>query len=315
MKVLLFLLMIAYCNCVRFTNDDIQFLGCYSNSMYIEISTHKMGIHGREFQMHFKGYYGDEECSIESGKEFMDYDYYYLGHYFNFCGIQQFTRGNKVIYNQTIYLTFGKDPASTLVHRTERITIDFECVLDKDAKVKLLGPGHVNVSSLEPQSFEKADVGKFDIKLVRTTSDTFSTEDSSSQMRLGDQMYFKLQFDTVRDDLKISPKTCYASRAKNSSDKYILVENGCPNKRDGTVKITENKNQKVFEWKNEAFRFFGDSDAVYITCDVIVCKSSDMAAECNRCDANKRRRRRYVATSSHKAARLMVTDGVEYYLV
>ena len=128
--------------------------------MYIEISTHKMGIHDREFQLHFKGYKDDEECSIESGEDFMQYEYYYLGHYYSYCGIRQTRRGDKIIYSQTVMLTFGKDPVSSLVHRTEQIAFEFECVMDADAKVKLLGPGHVNVSSLEEQSFEKGNVSK-----------------------------------------------------------------------------------------------------------------------------------------------------------
>ena len=128
--------------------------------MYIEISTHKMGIHDREFQLHFKGYKDDEECSIESGGDFMQYEYYYLGHYYSYCGIRQTRRGDKIIYSQTVMLTFGKDPVSSLVHRTEQIAFEFECVMDADAKVKLLGPGHVNVSSLEEQSFEKGNVSK-----------------------------------------------------------------------------------------------------------------------------------------------------------
>merc|ERR1712212_1261362 len=110
-------------------------------------------------------------------------------------------------------------------------------------------------------------------------------------MRLGDQMYFKLELNTIRDDLKISPQTCYATNAADSNDKYFLVENGCPNAADGTVQVTNTDDKTVYEWENEAFRFFGDSDAVYVTCEVTVCESSNSASECNRCEAPARRRR------------------------
>ena len=48
-------------------------------------------------------------------------------------------------------------------------------------------------------------------------------------MRLGEQMYFKLEMNTIRDDLKISPKTCYATNTKDSSEKYYLVSDGYVN--------------------------------------------------------------------------------------
>ena len=61
---------------------------------------------------------------------------------------------------------------------------------------------------------------------------------------------------------------------------------------DGTIQVPYNSNNKVFEWENEAFRFFGDSDAVYITCNVNVCDSNDFGDGCLRCNSIKRRRRR-----------------------
>ena len=71
-----------------------------------------------------------------------------------------------------------------------------------------------------------ADDSEFDIKLYRTTDGTFSSPDTSSQLKLGDQMYFKLEMNTIRDDLKITPQTCYATNAEDSSLKYYLIEDG-----------------------------------------------------------------------------------------
>ena len=62
--------------------------------------------------------------------------------------------------------------------------------------------------------------------MYRTTDGTFSSPDTSSELRLGDQMYFKLEMNTIRDDLKIVPQTCYATNSKDSSLKYYLVEDG-----------------------------------------------------------------------------------------
>ena len=59
---------------------------------------------------------------------------------------------------------------------------------------------------------------------------------------------------------------------------HILFLDRCPNRADGTVKVTETVDLKVFEWENQAFKFFGTSDAVYVTCEVTVCETQSTAA-------------------------------------
>jgi len=193
-----------------------------------------------------------------------------------------------------LYITYGANPASALVYRQERITFEVECVQSTSVAASLDGD-YVNVTSLEEQTVSQSDNSEFDIKLYRTTDGTFSSPDASSELRLGDQMYFKLEMNTVRDDLKVSPKTCYATSTKDSSMKYYLVEDGCPNRADGTVKVTETEDMKVFEWENQAFKFVGASDAVYVTCEVTVCENGNTAPECERCSYQQRRKRRAVA--------------------
>uniref|UniRef100_A0A7M5WSR2 ZP domain-containing protein n=1 Tax=Clytia hemisphaerica TaxID=252671 RepID=A0A7M5WSR2_9CNID len=98
--------------------------GCFKDSMLLEISAEKLGIENREFQMHFNGYFDDQKCSIESGSNINDFDYYFLANFYKDCGIQESVMDTKTVYNQTVCITFDRDLKS-------QIAFDFECVLKK----------------------------------------------------------------------------------------------------------------------------------------------------------------------------------------
>ena len=109
---------------MKFIFPDIQSLGCYKDSMLLEISAEKLGIESREFQMHFDGYFDDRKCSIESGSNIKDFDYYFLANFYKDCGIRKAVMDTKTVYNQTVCITFDRDLKS-------QIEFDFECVLSK----------------------------------------------------------------------------------------------------------------------------------------------------------------------------------------
>jgi len=278
-------LALAYASALTFGDADGK-LTCGSNSMTVTLDKDKFDQHGRQFRLHFKGA-TDPACTVKSDAG-ADGALTITSNY-NACGIV-LAVAEEVSYSQTVLVTYGTTPNS-FVQREEVISFEVSCNVDAAVAVGLAGAGHVNVTSLEEQTISKSEASEFDIKLVRTTDGSFSSEDSSSQMRLGDQMYFKLELNTIRDDLKISPQTCYATSTADSAEKYFLVQDGCVNAADGTVKVTETDDKTIYEWENEAFRFFGASDAVYITCEVTVCESSNGSTECNRCEATTRRRR------------------------
>jgi len=280
---------IAYTRALEFTESDGT-LTCSANSMTIDLNKTKFDSHKRAFRFYFDGLDAaiDPACSVDSE------DGASISSDYNKCGIMLKVEDGKVSYSQTVKVTYGKTPDS-LVQREETITFDVVCSVDSEVEAKT----NLNVTSIKDQTISKSAETDFDIKLFRTTDGTFTNEDSSSQLRLGDQMYFKLVLNTPRNDLKISPTDCYAKNTEDSDLKYYLIQNGCPNKADGTVKVTDSGEQTVYEWENEAFRFFGDNDAVFVTCEVNVCQSENAATECNRCDDKTRRRRAISTTKIH----------------
>jgi len=283
-----FAMLVVYTAAMKFTANDGT-LSCSADGMNIKLNAAKFNKHGRSFTFGFKDS-DDASCSSTENTA----DEVILSADFTQCGMVQKVEDGAIKYSQTLYVTYGMNPASALVYREETITFYVECVQSTNVAAGLDGD-YVNVTSLEEQTVSQSDNSEFDIKLYRTTDGSFSSPDASSELRLGDQMYFKLEMNTIRDDLKVSPKTCYATSTKDSSVKYYLVEDGCPNRADGTVKVTESDNLKVFEWENQAFKFVGASDAVYVTCEVTVCENGNTAPECERCSYQQRRKRRAVA--------------------
>jgi len=283
-----FALLVVYTTAMKFTADDGA-LSCSTDGMTVTLNAAKFNKHGRTFTFGFKDS-DDSACSSANNTA----DEVVLSANFNQCGMVATVEDGAIKYSQTLYVTYGVNPASALIYREETITFDVECVQSTNVAAALDGE-YVNVTSLEEQTVSQTDESAFDIKLYRTSDGTFSSPEASSELRLGDQMYFKLEMSTIRDDLKVAPKTCYATSTKDSSTKYYLVEDGCPNRADGTVKVTETDDMKVFEWENQAFKFVGASDAVYVTCEVTVCESGSTAPECERCSYMQRRKRRAVA--------------------
>jgi len=228
------------------------------------------------------------------------------------CGIKVAEDGKgNVVYSQAVNITYGS--SNKFIKRHEHaLRFEVSCVKPSSNKIALAGAGHFNVSSLKEQSIAKSEATEFDITLTKQTDNTYASQDLAAQSKLGDQMYFKLEMNTVVDNLKMAPTTCYASNAKDSKDTYPLIQNGCPNAEDGTVKIDETNNKKTFTWSAEAFKFFGPSDAVYVTCDVVVCEENNKAAACQRCDtgAPPRRRRALALSMASKIRTASISSSI-----
>lgn len=87
------------------------------------------------------------------------------------------------------------------------------------------------------------------------------------------------------------------SFAKLSKTMLIFLRR-CVNPDDATVKILTSSSDKTkFQWENEAFRYFGRSDEIYVHCDILVCIGSSSSNGCTRCKASKFRKRRDVVTT------------------
>ena len=84
---------------------------------------------------------------------------------FDECGINMFAKDGNIVYNQTILVTFGKNPTgSQIVFRQEEIAFDVECTKLNNITVHLDG-AYVNVTSLKKQTFSKCKLQRLKLYL------------------------------------------------------------------------------------------------------------------------------------------------------
>ena len=124
--------------------------------MTLQVNATKFNSHGRPFKIHFNNTV-DPACSVSyNSTENLIGDQLQIHASFNSCEIfkTELSNGN-FIYNQTVLLTYGENPASQLIYREEVITFNVECTKLSNSTVFLESQGHLNVTRLAKQIFSK----------------------------------------------------------------------------------------------------------------------------------------------------------------
>ncbi|XP_066930138.1 uncharacterized protein [Clytia hemisphaerica] len=115
---------------------------------------------------------------------------------------------------------------------------------------------------------------------------------------INEPLEFQLDIIDAPNTVKTSPQNCYATKA-DGSGRYNLITDRCED--DETTAITSSKTAiHRFSWEMLAFRYFGNSNAVIIVCEVLICKNEDFAdlsGECKRCGQTSKRKKRAVSDS------------------
>lgn len=264
-------------------------LMCNETSMMLTFN--KTVLESRERNYTIKFADNDEyPCKIEGDTietNTIDDQVWIMAHY-NQCGIHVFDHSNHSIgYNQTVIVTYGENPDSDLVFREEYDEYNVQCVKKSNYEVEL-EEDYLNVTHEETEEFKEVGNATFDIDLDRYTDDNFSSKDESGEAELGDTLYFQMELETSRTDLKLNTLSCHATKESDGSKKYSIIAEKCP--KDKTVKVYKGENtKKIYRWHIEAFKFFGDSDKVYIQCNVVVCLDDSDHETCKPCGSRKRR--------------------------
>ena len=129
---------------------------CNATGMTLKINYTKFISHDRPFEIHFKNT-TDHACSVpHNSSENLINDQLQIHATYNTCGIDIFERGDDIVYNQTVLLTYGINPKSDLVYREEVIKFDVECKKMSNLTVYLEALGHINVTELAEQTFTKS---------------------------------------------------------------------------------------------------------------------------------------------------------------
>lgn len=248
----------------------------------------------RDFEIKFLGQEGVSGCSmVMSNTTNTNGAMIYIEADYENCGVTIYEDNDKLIYNQTVIVLYGRNPSNSLVFREEHDEYIVKCIKDRGQTESLVNP--INVTARETGNAETNDTAEWDITLTRTTDVNYTSIDSSDTVELGDTLFFDLTMTTVRSDIGMYPQECYAVRNSGGSDKYSMISTvgnaiGCPDSQDPTVSVaTVSSDKLAFQWQVEAFKYY-NSEQIFIKCDVKICKSTSQDSECNRCSSSRKRR-------------------------
>ncbi|XP_046567603.1 CUB and zona pellucida-like domain-containing protein 1 [Haliotis rubra] len=133
---------------------------------------------------------------------------------------------------------------------------------------------------------------------------------TAPQKRLGEDLFFRVQLDQADSDLKLVVTSCFALPTyleTTSSTKYILAQEGCA--VDSGTHILRTTNHHT-DFQMKVFKFAGNYNTVYITCDVRVCPVTDNSPSCQQtCTSpGKRSSERNTGTNRVRFGPVIVED-------
>ncbi|XP_066930347.1 cuticlin-6-like isoform X3 [Clytia hemisphaerica] len=205
------------------------------------------------------------------------------------CGVEAYHSGDQIVFEKQIIVLYGKNE-SNLIYRHSAETYSVQCTLDRRLTEKL----NINVKDIGTNPYLNG-TSEFSLKMKVTKPG----DDKEIQMvTINEPLEFQLDIVDAPNAVKTSPQDCYATRA-DGSGRYNLITDRCED--DETTAITSSKTAiHRFSWEMLAFRYFGNSNAVIIVCEVLICKNDDFAdlsGECKRCGQTSNRKRRAVSDS------------------
>lgn len=225
------------------------------------------------------------------------------------CGLQEIQTPDYIKYNQTVVITYGKNPPGRLIRREEYDHYQVSCLRNRTVQQKLKGE-YFNATFRKQGNDEKNSSIDFNMEL--THSNMLGRR--LTEYKLGDLIKFELNFTSAATaNLKAIIQSCWTT-SNGISKKYSLINNRCPT--DPGTKYLQ-VGQLSSSWKTEAFRYLnGLSSRVYVECEVRVCKSSDYSRACMFVPCQNTRKRREVFNEpSLKSSEMVVIKSPVFFIV
>lgn len=196
------------------------------------------------------------------------------------CGIQAFTEGDKIVFEQTIVVEYGTNDKHNLIYRYFNDSYDVKCYMDRNVTQKL----DISVKERKTISSQINQTTSFDFDFDVSKASTNETV-NGGLVSIGEKLRFDLKIKTNMTSIKTSPENCYATRL-DGTGQYFLIQEKCENPDDSSVKIlTPSNSTHSFSWEMLAFRYFGNSDGVVIKCQILICEDDgSLFGECDRCN-------------------------------
>ncbi|XP_020775894.2 alpha-tectorin-like [Boleophthalmus pectinirostris] len=201
----------------------------------------------------------------------------------NTCGTVVKSNGSKIIYHNSIKTwnssNFG------IITRHEEVHLDFSCHYVQPA-VKSLAI-RIRDSSVR----QELTAGEWTYNLsmtVYTDKGHKHAVTPDTEINLDQTVYLQLEIDGLDEKLlSLVVDSCWASTepSPNSSLKYSLIGNGCPNPVDKSVKVINNGQGLSSDFSFNMFQFIGRAGNIYLHCKTMLCISQENS--CAKVDSMK----------------------------
>eukprot|EP00111_Clytia_hemisphaerica_P012530 TCONS_00036835-protein len=254
-------------------------LECQSNGLKAAFNLSHLERHGLPYIVRFKG--EDHDCkplNSTYGNLYGDGKLWIAANYSD-CGIKAYEEGGKIAFEQTIVVEYGAKMDSSLIQRQFFDTYNATCSIERN----ITRQWNMSVAKRRTINSEEDDESNFgfDFKTLKA-----GTKAWTGLVYVGEKMDFDLSLNGVSNSIKTSPQDCYATRL-DGTGRYDLIKNKCSVGGETGVTITSTpQDTSHFSWEMEAFRYFGDSDGIIITCRILICRNrpiGQLTDECRRC--------------------------------
>ncbi|XP_071098013.1 scavenger receptor cysteine-rich domain-containing protein DMBT1-like [Haliotis cracherodii] len=190
---------------------------------------------------------------------------------------------DRVFATESVNIVRGerwKVPVACSVPRSESSSINYQTYTDTGRRRNALA------EDLEVELVKRMVTGQIRLQQDFPTSITIYEDKAMTirqyttpQKRLGEDIFFRVQLDQADSDLKLVVTSCFAlpTSSETVGTKYFLTEGSCT--VDSGTHILRTTNQYT-DFQMKVFKFAGNYDQVYITCDVRVCPVQDISASC-----------------------------------
>uniref|UniRef100_A0A3Q1I5Q5 ZP domain-containing protein n=1 Tax=Anabas testudineus TaxID=64144 RepID=A0A3Q1I5Q5_ANATE len=186
----------------------------------------------------------------------------------NTCGAVVKANNSQIIYENTI---MKQSSSSEVISRKNQVYIDFSCFyIQPDIK-------SVSFRIKDSSVIQNIKSGPWDYTLTMksyTDAARRKAVDSSTEVLLDQRIWVEIKTDGLDGRvIAVVTDSCWATNepSPNSTLRYDLIKNSCPNPADQTVRVQGNGLGTSNYFSFNMFQFSGHSGDVYLHCKVQLC--------------------------------------------
>ncbi|XP_043836314.1 deleted in malignant brain tumors 1 protein-like [Dromiciops gliroides] len=244
-------------------NNDTA-LSCTEDQMYVAVSEQylqSLGYSAENISLH------NSSCEPE-----VITNYIIFSIPFNGCGTVIQEKDDTIIYSNLI----STNQFNRVISRLKNFHLHVSCRMNKHitVEVKYLTDDAIDIV--------RHQYGHYRLKVSFYESPLFEHPviESPYYVQLNQDVFFQLMLSHFDPNLALSVDTCVASPYADDfkTVTYDLIRHGCV--RDPTYTAYSSPNPNVVKFKFNAFKFLKQHDAVYLKCQMSICRADDPPSQC-----------------------------------